>query len=102
YTPTEIVQATLYTVNGLANGPHTLAIEVTRTKNAAANDYYVIVDAFDVTSQGSETANPIAPTVSVTPPAGGATVSGTVTVTASASDNVAVAGVRFFVDGTPV
>ena len=39
------------------------------------------------------------PTVSVTAPAGGATVSGTVPVTASASDNVAVASVEFWVDG---
>ena len=39
------------------------------------------------------------PSVSVTAPAGGATVSGTVPVTASASDNVAVASVEFWVDG---
>ena len=39
------------------------------------------------------------PSVSVTSPASGATVSGTVNVTASASDNVGVASVRFFVDG---
>ena len=102
YSPTEIVQATLYTVSGLANGPHTLAIEVTRTKNDAANDYYVIVDAFDVTSQGGGTPDTTAPTVSVTSPAGGATVSGSVTISASASDNVGVVGVKFFVDGTEV
>src|SRR5207244_11741588 len=40
----------------------------------------------------------IAPTVSITAPAAG-TVSGVVTITASASDNVGVAGVSFF-DGT--
>ena len=39
------------------------------------------------------------PTVSVTSPAGGATVSGTITVTANASDNVGVAGVQFLLDG---
>ena len=39
------------------------------------------------------------PAVSVTSPAGGATVSGTVTVTGSASDNVGVAGVQFLLDG---
>src|SRR5439155_20520526 len=40
------------------------------------------------------------PTVSVTAPAGGATVSGSsVTVSASASDNVSVAGVQFQLDG---
>src|SRR5207247_6203721 len=39
------------------------------------------------------------PTVAMTGPANGATVSGSVTVSASASDNVGVAGVQFKVDG---
>jgi PKD repeat protein/glucose/arabinose dehydrogenase len=39
------------------------------------------------------------PTVAVTAPAGGSTVGGTVNVTANASDNVGVSGVRFRVDG---
>jgi Big-like domain-containing protein len=41
------------------------------------------------------------PTVSITSPASGATVSDTITVTATASDNVGVAGVQFFLDGVP-
>ena len=45
-------------------------------------------------------ADTTAPTVSITSPASGATVSGTTTVSASASDNVGVAGVQFFVDGS--
>ena len=40
-----------------------------------------------------------APAVSITSPAPGATVSGTITVTASASDNRGVAGVQFRLDG---
>ena len=40
-----------------------------------------------------------APTVSVTAPASGATVSGTVTLTATAADNVKVVGVQFLLDG---
>jgi subtilisin family serine protease/chitodextrinase len=40
------------------------------------------------------------PTVSISAPASGASVSGIVTVVASASDNVAVASVDFLVDGT--
>src|SRR5687768_3039905 len=40
-----------------------------------------------------------APTVSISAPASGATVSGTITVTANAADDIAVAGVQFFVDG---
>jgi hypothetical protein len=43
-----------------------------------------------------------APTVAVTSPSDGATVSGTITVTASAADAVGVAGVQFLVDGTPL
>ena len=39
------------------------------------------------------------PTVAITSPASGATVSGTVTVTASASDNVGIAGVQFQYNG---
>ncbi|MCX8194611.1 MAG: Ig-like domain-containing protein [Candidatus Micrarchaeota archaeon] len=39
------------------------------------------------------------PTVSITSPANGSTVNGTITITATASDNVAVAGVQFKVDG---
>lgn len=41
----------------------------------------------------------LAPTVAISSPAPGSTVSGTIGVTASASDNVAVAGVQFFRDG---
>ncbi len=39
------------------------------------------------------------PTVSVTEPAGGASVQGTIALSASASDNVAVASVQFQIDG---
>ncbi len=39
------------------------------------------------------------PTVSITAPANGATVSGTTSVTASASDNVGVSKVEFYLDG---
>ena len=42
------------------------------------------------------------PTVAITAPANGATVSGTVTVSANAADNVGVASVQFRVDGNPI
>ena len=42
------------------------------------------------------------PTVSMTAPANGATVTGSVTVSANASDNVGVAGVQFLLDGAPL
>src|SRR5205807_68881 len=41
----------------------------------------------------------IAPTIAITAPTGGATVAGTITVSASASDNVGVVGVQFKLDG---
>ncbi|HKO02468.1 MAG TPA: Ig-like domain-containing protein [Thermoanaerobaculia bacterium] len=41
-----------------------------------------------------------APTVSITAPSGGTTVSGTVAINATASDNIGVAKVEFYVDGT--
>jgi hypothetical protein len=41
----------------------------------------------------------VPPTVAITAPAGGATVAGTISVNASASDNVAVVGVQFRIDG---
>ncbi len=47
-------------------------------------------------------ADTTAPTVALTAPATGVTVSNTVNLTATASDNVGVAGVKFFVDGAEV
>ena len=47
----------------------------------------------------SVTVDNIAPTVSVTAPTRGASVSGTVPVSATASDNVGVVGVQFKLDG---
>lgn len=49
---------------------------------------------------GTPTDNP--PTVSLTSPAGGSTVSGTMTVTAQASDDHGVSSVQFVVDGSPL
>jgi hypothetical protein len=43
-----------------------------------------------------------APSVTITAPVNGATVSGTIDVNASASDDVAVAGVQFRLDGAPL
>ena len=48
---------------------------------------------------GGPSADPTPPTVALTTPASGATVSGTITVSANASDNVGVAGVQFLLDG---
>jgi beta-lactamase superfamily II metal-dependent hydrolase len=49
--------------------------------------------------EGGGGGDTILPTTSITAPAGGATVAGTVTVSANASDNVGVTKVEFYLDG---
>ena len=83
-----------WNTSAIANGTHTITAVA---RDAAGNtttsaSVSVTVANADVT----------APTVSVTAPANNATVSGTVTLTATATDNVGVVGVKFRVDGTDV
>ncbi len=59
-------------------------------------------DKFSVVYAGSGTGDTTAPTVSVAAPTAGQTLSGTVTLSANASDNVGVAGVQFKVDNNNV
>ncbi len=78
---------------------------------APSTTYTYTVSAFDATGNNSaQSASASAttqapppdttpPTVSITAPAAGATVSGTVTVSANAADNVGVVGVQFLFDG---
>ena len=74
----------------------------------AAGTYYYVVTAQDVAGNVSGPSNEAvalvpgdttAPSVTMTAPAGGATVSGTIAVSATASDDVGVASVQFTVDG---
>jgi hypothetical protein len=53
-------------------------------------------------ASATATSDTTPPTVSVTAPAAGATVTGTINLNSTASDNVAVAGVQFKVDGNDV
>ena len=76
-----------------ANGTHTLS--------AIATD----IGGLKTTSAGVSVTvnNPVdsaPPTVSITSPTGGQTVTGTVAVAASAADDVAVTSVQFFLDGS--
>ena len=48
---------------------------------------------------GASSSDTTPPTATITYPSSGSTVSGTITVTADASDNVSVAGVQFRLDG---
>ena len=59
----------------------------------------IAADLSSPVGSGTGTPDTTPPNVSVTAPASGATVSGSVAVTASATDNVAVAGVQFLLDG---
>ena len=54
----------------------------------------------EVKPANSGTPDTTPPTVSMTAPANGATASGTISVAATASDNVGVSGVQFLLDGT--
>ena len=72
-----------------ANGSHTVSA-VARDAAGNRSTASVTVTVFNDTT---------APSVSVTSPAAGATVSGAVTLAANASDNVGVVGVQFQVDG---
>ena len=84
------------TIAGLANGgSYAFYIRCADgTNNATMNDYVV---EFAVAMPDA-----IPPTVTLSAPANGAAVSGTVTVSATASDNVGVVGVQFLLNGTPL
>jgi Big-like domain-containing protein len=76
------------------NGTHTLT--------AVARDALGLrftSDPVTVTVSNAPPPDTTAPTVSITSPASGSTVSASITVSTSASDNVGVAGVQFTLDG---
>ena len=78
---TEVVNGRVYAIGG-------------GTGSSGANPQTTVY----YTSQAAPDAVP--PTVSLTAPANGATLSGAVNVTANAADNIGVAGVQFLVDGS--
>jgi hypothetical protein len=53
YSPTEQIQAAVFTATGLADTSHTLTIEGTGRQNAASQNALIVVDAFDVTTSGT-------------------------------------------------
>jgi hypothetical protein len=74
-------------------GSHTLTAVARNNAGVTTTSAPVTVTA------GSSSADKTPPTVSIASPANGSTVSGTVTITANASDNVGVTGVQFNLDG---
>src|SRR6185503_20120127 len=89
-----VTTATSYTDAGLPPGSY---FYVVTAQDAAGN-----VGDPSPEVAGFVAGDTTAPTVSLSAPADGWTASGTVQVTATASDNVAVSGVQFQVDGTPL
>lgn len=78
----------------VANGSYTL---VAKAYDAAGNVGQSTVATVTVNNTVADTT---APTVSISAPANGATVSGTASVTASSGDNVGVTKVEFYVNGS--
>jgi len=76
------------------NGSHTLTAVATDILGARWNS-----DPVTVTVSNGPPPDTTPPTVSITSPANGQTISTTVTVSANASDNVGVVGVQFQLDG---
>ncbi|PYS96555.1 MAG: hypothetical protein DMF50_04275, partial [Acidobacteria bacterium] len=86
--------AVSWNTTGASNGSHTL---VAIARDALGLTY--ASSPVSVTVSNAPPPDTTPPTVSITSPAGGATVSGTTAVSASASDNVGVVGVQFLLDG---
>ena len=85
---------TSYTDNGLTPGPYFYKVTA---QDAAGN-----VSLPSSEAAGTALGDATAPSASITSPTAGATVTGTISISAIASDNVAVAGVRFQVDGANI
>src|SRR5215467_1095287 len=83
-----------WNTTGAANGSHTLTAVAT-----AVLGLQFTSNAVTVTVSNAPPPDTTPPTVSITAPSNGATVSGAIAVSASASDNVGVAGVQFQLDG---
>jgi len=89
---------TQVTWNAAASAGHSVTLTISsHDDNYAGDATYTYVDDVAVSTGGTSDTTP--PSTSITAPAGGATVSGTTSVTASASDNVGVTKVEFYLDG---
>jgi len=83
--------------NVASNAGHSVTLTLANHDDNYAGD--PTFTYFDDVSVATSTPDTTAPTTSITAPANGATVSGTTTVSASASDNVGVTKVEFYLDG---
>ena len=103
------------TVSGFTPGPSNLVASLGNTSYTdtplASGPYYYVVTARDaagnISAPSAEvnatvTGDATPPTVGIASPAGGASVSGTVTVAATATDDTGVTSVQFRLDGSPL
>jgi len=89
---------TLVNYNASSSAGHSVTLTLANhDDNYAGDATFTYFDDVAVGTGG--TGDTTAPTTSITSPAAGATVSGTISVTASASDNVGVTKVEFYLDG---
>jgi hypothetical protein len=82
----------------VADGEHVLSATAFDAAGNTADSAPVAVTV----SNTPPPADTVAPTVGISTPAAGSTVSGTVQVSGTASDDVGVTEVRFFADGVPI
>ena len=95
-----------FKINGVNLGAEdTTAPYSTTWTNSTAGSYSITAVARDLSNRTATDTisvivlDAIKPTVNITAPASGATVSGSVTITATATDNIKVEGVLFKIDG---
>ena len=102
-----------FTLDGVDLGPadttppYSVSWNTRTTSNGSHTLRAVARDLLGVTYSSSPVAVTVfndltPPSVAITEPSAGATVSGTIALGASATDNVAVAGVQFRIDGVPM
>src|SRR3989442_11317826 len=110
-TETDLAGYKLY--YGLSNGSYPSSVDVGNLTSYTLSGllegriYYFAVTAYNLSLGESGFSNEVSkaladvtpPTVSLTAPAAGATVLGTMTVSAGATDNVGIVGVQFKLDG---
>ena len=93
-TSINVGNVTTYTVTGLNSGTYYFAVTAYYTSGSETGHSNEVS-----TTVTNATPDSTPPTISLTSPSNGSSSSGTVTISANASDNVGVAGVQFRVDG---
>jgi hypothetical protein len=84
-----------FNTTSVADGNHIISAIVMDVQGKTASASVTVK-----VSNSSSTTDTTPPAVSISSPTTGATVSGTINITATATDNVGVVGVQFMIDGT--